>query len=155
MVPWPTPTLQIDEALAASNEGQIVRIVGNRVQDFNEHNTVKTFDAPQDVAVGDFNNDGVPDLVTIAQDNHDEFYAQIYFGIDGTDYLVTPINYLIGTNPTDVKVADLNNDGADDIVITNSGEATLSLLINNAMDPLLLMRLDSPAKNRLQLSWVT
>ncbi len=125
------PYTQIDEALADANEGQIVRIVGNRVQDFDDHNTVKTFDAPQDVAVGDFNNDGVPDLVTIAQDNHDEFYAQIYFGIDGTDYLVTPINYLIGTNPTDVKVGDLNNDGADDIVITNSGEATLSLLINN------------------------
>ena len=124
------PYTQIDEALANADEGQIVRIVGNRAQDFNDQNTVTTYDAPQDATVGDFNNDGIPDLVGIAQDNHGDYYAQVYFGIDGTDY-ISPIRYLVGSEPSDVKVADLNNDGAEDIIVTNSGEKTLSLLIND------------------------
>lgn len=124
------PYTQIDQALAAVSQGQIVRIVGNREQSFDDQVTISTLETPTDVAVGDFNNDGIPDLVNIAQDNRGDFYSQVHFGIDGEQYW-QPVSYRIGTNPTDIKVADLNNDGAEDIIVANSGESTLSLLMNN------------------------
>ncbi|MGD9126623.1 MAG: DVUA0089 family protein, partial [Planctomycetia bacterium] len=101
------PYTQIDEAFAAINEerldgpiqGKVVRIVGNRVQSFEDQETKYTFENPTDVAVGDFDNDGIADLVNISQDNGGDYYVQIYFGIDGKTYRATTENYAVGTNP--------------------------------------------------------
>jgi hypothetical protein len=91
---------------------------------------------PTAVAVGDFNNDGVPDLVTgdfaapnvhVLLGNGDgTFQAPLTIpdGADGTTY---------GLGPFSVAVADFNGDGNADIAVGNltTSSSSVSILLGN------------------------
>ena len=89
--------------------------------------------SPYSVGVGDFNHDGVPDLVgaNFSGSNATVRLASLAFpgAYDG------PINIPLGLNPRGCGVADFNHDGIDDIaVVYNGGGAIntrLAIIISN------------------------
>jgi hypothetical protein len=87
---------------------------------------------PSSIAVGDFNQDGKPDLVVSTAEGADIMLngAIATFGIFD---VATP--YPIGADagaglPTAVAVADFNGDGAPDVAVASSDES-VSILLDN------------------------
>jgi hypothetical protein len=79
---------------------------------------------PMDVAVGDFNEDGVPDLVLT--NYHSEYVSVLLGRGDGT--FDAARNYAIGTDAKPVAVGDFNGDGHLDLVIPDD---RLDVLLGN------------------------
>jgi uncharacterized protein (TIGR03437 family) len=84
---------------------------------------------PVSVAVGDFNNDLIPDLA-IANLNDKSVTVLLGTGMGGfMQAKGSPIT--VGTNPTSVAVADFNGDGFQDLAIANFGDGTITVLLGN------------------------
>jgi len=82
---------------------------------------------PSSVAVGDFNGDGKPDLVT-ANDRDNNLSVLLGQG-KGTFRLVA--RYPVGKNPNSVAVGDFNGDGKLDLVTANYLGNSVSILLGN------------------------
>ncbi|MDJ1304760.1 MAG: VCBS repeat-containing protein [Candidatus Midichloria sp.] len=41
------------------------------------------------------------------------------------------INYNVGSMPTEIGASDLNNDGKQDIIVSNAGSNTISVLLGS------------------------
>jgi hypothetical protein len=86
--------------------------------------------SPTSVATGDFNGDGFPDLVVSAGD--DNTVNVLLNAADGSGtFSQLEVRYGTGTTPYSAVVADLNGDGKSDIVVANSGSASVSVLLGN------------------------
>ncbi|MBX2895690.1 MAG: VCBS repeat-containing protein [Cyclobacteriaceae bacterium] len=70
------------------------------------------------VAVGDFNEDGNLDVVTISQENTNAF--SLLLG-DGAGNLAAPVFFNAGNTPQGIAVGDMNKDGNLDVLVTNRG----------------------------------
>jgi hypothetical protein len=83
---------------------------------------------PASVAVGDFNGDGNPDLVTANNSNT----VTLLLG-DGTGGFTAAAGspFAVGTNPQSVAAADFNGDGNLDLVTANFGDNTVTVLLGN------------------------
>lgn len=75
------------------------------------------------VAVGDVNGDGHADAVVSTSDNR----VWVHLGF-GTGAFTSPVATLVGSEPRDVVVLDLDGDGIDEIVTGNHGSADLTVL---------------------------
>ncbi|UKS30992.1 FG-GAP-like repeat-containing protein [Paenibacillus sp. HWE-109] len=89
---------------------------------------------PNATAVGDFNQDGLPDLVTA-----NSYENQISILLNDRAGHYQEKQFPVGINPSDVAVGDLNGDNIVDIVTANSGDgdsvsnsSTVSVLIGQA-----------------------
>ncbi|GAA2663686.1 hypothetical protein GCM10009864_34940 [Streptomyces lunalinharesii] len=81
---------------------------------------------PNDVAVGDFDEDGKPDLAT-SNTNTNNVSVVLGNG-DGTFGAATQFGLADGTGPQSIAAADLNRDGHLDLITSNSSTGTLSVL---------------------------
>lgn len=81
---------------------------------------------PAALATGDFNKDGLPDVVVA--DGHADTVTT-FFG-DDAGALVRSETYVIGVVPDAVTTGDFNGDGWDDVAVTNSDDDTVSVLRN-------------------------
>ena len=84
---------------------------------------------PNDLALGDFNNDGIPDLVT--PDSATGVVAVFLGKGDGTfapavDYSTGP-----GSQPLAVAVGDFNGDGNLDLAVALGNQAAVAILLGN------------------------
>ena len=80
----------------------------------------------QFVATGDFNNDGIPDLVVI--NNSYTGVISVSLGVgDGTFLPAVPYN--VGGYPESVAVGDFNHDGNADLAVTNENDSTVSVFL--------------------------
>jgi hypothetical protein len=80
---------------------------------------------PMSVAVGDFNGDGVPDLVVA---NNGDGTISVFMGKGDGTFQQTPTNYLVGQSPWSVAVGDFNGDGYPDLVVGTDGGSAFVLL---------------------------
>src|SRR6266436_5402770 len=82
---------------------------------------------PISVAVGDFNGDGVPDLVVADRVSNN---VSVLLG-NGDGTFQTPVAFATGTRPQSVAVGDFNGDGKLDLVVANEGSNNVSVLLGN------------------------
>ena len=92
------------------------------------------------LAVADLNGDGKPDIVVV---NSVDSTVSVLLGKgDGTFKAQTEVqaqagdgtpapSYVVGGAPVSAAIADVNNDGKPDILVTNFTSATVSILLGN------------------------
>jgi sugar lactone lactonase YvrE len=82
---------------------------------------------PGDVAVGDFNGDGIPDLAVTNGTNS----ITILLGNGDGTFRVAPVSPPPGNSPSGIVAGDFNNDGKLDLAVVNSGDNTITILLGN------------------------
>ena len=83
---------------------------------------------PYDIALGDFDNDGKPDIVVSEQAGLDMVEVLLGNG-DGT--FSTAVPYSAGHNTFYCTVGDFNGDGNLDIAVSNHSDNTISIFLGN------------------------
>ena len=85
---------------------------------------------PSSVAVGDFNRDGVQDLVVT---NSSSDTVSVLLGVgDGT--FQDAVNFAVGSDPFSVSVGDFNGDGIQDLAVANGRSDTVSVLLGQGLE---------------------
>ncbi|MEV7611908.1 FG-GAP-like repeat-containing protein [Streptomyces sp. NPDC089799] len=84
---------------------------------------------PVGVAVGDFDEDGKPDLATSNANTNN--VAVVIGNGDGTFSAATRFGLNGGTGPQGIGASDLNGDGHLDLVTSNNSSGTLSVLLGD------------------------
>jgi hypothetical protein len=77
------------------------------------------------IAVGDFNQDGYPDIAAPGVDQ----YVAIALGSASGVFSDLSLYPPIGNNPSSIALTDFDGDGVPDIAVTNSTDNTLSVLL--------------------------
>jgi hypothetical protein len=84
---------------------------------------------PNDLAVGDFNGDGIPDLVT--PDSATGVVAVFLGKGDGTFAAAADFSTGPGSQPLAVAVGDFNGDGVPDLAVALGNQAGVAILLGN------------------------
>jgi hypothetical protein len=84
---------------------------------------------PWDVAIGDLNGDGKPDLaVACAYSNLVSVFKNT--SVNGTISFAEKVDFSVGANPTGVSIGDFDADGLPDIAVANQYSTFFSVLRN-------------------------
>lgn len=88
-----------------------------------------TNSAPNSIAFGDIDNDGLADMIVV---NGTSANLLVYRNnsTSGNINFATAASFSVGSSPRSLKLVDLNADGKLDIVVTNSGSASISIFEN-------------------------
>jgi RHS repeat-associated protein len=116
----------IDLIVANSGDRSVSVLLGNGDGTF-DASTQEEFgviDRPSAVAIGDFNDDGKADLVTV--NTSDNSVSVLLGNGDGTFAAAT--RYGAGLRPKSIALGDLDKDGDLDIAIANQTSGTVSIL---------------------------
>lgn len=116
-------------AIGPYGEGSV--LLGNGDGTFEPAQTIEVGANAVCLAVGDLNDDGRPDIV-VGCDNSSGYTGNLLLG-NGDGTFGAPEHLNLGSDPSAVAVADLNNDGKLDIVAANSvsGASTVSIVLGN------------------------
>lgn len=109
---------------------------GNSINFISSSFTIKTdfttAGTPKSMAIGDFNNDGKPDVaVTNSASNSVSVFANISDSNGAINFAVK-IDFTTGSNPDGIAIADFDGDGKLDIAVANTTSSTVSILRNTA-----------------------
>lgn len=101
---------------------------------FNTVPVVSMPNTPQELAKGDFNNDGLIDFVSCNFNAFANQQVTIFLNTGtGTFTGSNKRNFASATNPTDVAVGDFNNDGKLDVVTCSQSNNNFSLLLGDGV----------------------
>jgi len=118
-----------DLAVANGVDNTVSVLIGNGDGTFGAatNSPISVGKNPTGVAVGDFNNDGNPDLVVA--NGGDNTVSVLVGNGDGT--FKAAVSYPVGSSPTAVAVGDFNGDGNLDLVVASAGDSTVSVLLGH------------------------
>jgi Bacterial type II and III secretion system protein/FG-GAP-like repeat len=120
----------LDLAVVNQVDNTVEIFLGNGDGSFQPPTAYATGNQPVYVASSDFNGDGIPDLAVA---NFADNTVSILFGQStpaglGTGTFTAATDYLAGTGPTSIAVADYNLDGVQDLAVADSGSNTIAVL---------------------------
>lgn len=128
------PDIAVTNSVSA--QPYVTVLINNGAQGFNPGTSYPT-DAAGILDIGDFNSDSQPDLAVSG--------APIFVGsnLDGIAILTNkgngdfnaPVNFSAGQVSDHLAVRDFNNDGKDDVLISQPGGNSVGLLLNNFTAP--------------------
>jgi hypothetical protein len=114
------PDLALANADQSRDQSSVSVLLGNGNGTFRAAVRYAAGPAPSAVAVGDFNRDGVADLV-LANNVSGGTVSVLLGKGDGT--FQAAVQYTAGNRPSDVAVGDFNGDGIPDLVVANAGNS--------------------------------
>ncbi len=122
---------RLDLAVANFANGNITILLGNGDGTFSaaENGTTVVGTYPYFVVAGDFNNDGIPDLV-VANTGSNSITVLLGNG-DGTFTQASGSPITVGDQPHCIALADFNEDGNLDIAVVNTVGDNISILLGN------------------------
>src|SRR2546430_1444336 len=97
--------------------GTLSVLLGNGDGTFQAHKEFAAGEAPNWVAVGDFNGDGRLDLAVVDGQGNAWTSALLILIGNGDGSFKTPVSYALKTNGTSVAAADFNGDGKLDLAV--------------------------------------
>lgn len=103
---------------------------------FTQQNYLTTDFTPYDVAIGDLDGDGYPDIVAGNMDDDVVSVFRNMRGTNGAPAFSVKADYATGMDTRSVVIGDLDGDGKPDLVVGNFSEGTVSLLRNQIGEPL-------------------
>ncbi|MFY9307564.1 MAG: FG-GAP-like repeat-containing protein [Bacteroidia bacterium] len=90
-----------------------------------------TGSSPRSVAAEDIDGDGMPDVITTNYGGNN-FSVLKNTSSGGNISFDSPIDFTTGVGPQSIRVADLDSDGMNDVVITNNTSGTISVYKNTS-----------------------
>jgi hypothetical protein len=105
-------------------------LLGNGDGSFQAAQDYRVGAAPSSVAVGDFNGDGIQDLVVTDQSFD---LVRVLVGQGDGSLHTTNVSYVTGREPVSVAVGDFNGDGLPDLAVVNRLSGTVSVLLNDGV----------------------
>lgn len=87
--------------------------------------------SPRSIVAEDIDNDGLADIVT-ANYGGNNFSVLRNTSSGGSISFDSKVDFTTGAGPQDIKVADIDADGINDVIVTNNGSGTLSVLKNTS-----------------------
>jgi FG-GAP-like repeat/FG-GAP repeat len=138
----PSGTVSFPDTSNGNNSlGSAALGTATRSFSFGNPNNLLTGGAPNRVAAGDFNGDGIPDLVTT---NSESDTLTILLG-DGDGNFTEPAGGPIptGSDPSFAIIGDFNSDGKLDLGVTNFNDSTVTIQLGNG-DGTFIEAADSP-----------
>jgi hypothetical protein len=129
---------KLDIAVACSTDNMVSVLLntmapGATTASFAAQQSFATGKAPQGLALADMSGDGLLDVIT-ANNGDNTVSLLLNTTAPGATTLgfAAPQPVTVGSKPVAVVVGDLNGDGKRDLVVVNSGDNTLSLLLNTS-----------------------
>ncbi len=126
-----------DLAVASYHSNNVSMLLGNGDGSFQPAENFRPADDgsfPNSIAVGDFNHDGVQDLVVSYLQMQPGGNVSVLLG-NGDGSFQAPLIFAVGIYGSEsVKVGDFNGDGLTDLAV-GTGPNNLSVLINNTPIP--------------------
>jgi uncharacterized protein (TIGR03437 family) len=124
---------KLDVATANSSANSVTVLLGDGLGGFSGSpgSPFAVGTQPQGLAVADLNGDGNLDIVTA---NTIASNVTILLGDGLGNFVAAPGSpFPVGTGPHSVAIADFNGDGKPDIVTSNSGNNTVTILLGNGL----------------------
>jgi hypothetical protein len=124
---------KLDLAGPCNTSSTIIVLLGKGDGTFQTPVEYPTVDGAFRAVVADFNGDGRPDLAMLTYGNtfaNSVGIVAVHLG-NGDGTFQPRADYAVGFNPFFFASGDLNGDGVPDIVVANSNQLSVSVLINN------------------------
>ena len=123
-----------DLVTANSIDDNVSVLLGNGDGTYQVQGTYSVGNNPSAGAVGDFNGDGKLDLAVANRGTAKvpgNTVSILLGNGDGTFPQQPSSTYTVGTSPSAIAVGEFNKDGKLDLLVSNNGESTLSMLLGN------------------------
>ena len=115
-------------AVANSTDSTVSILLGNGDGTFSSPSpsTFSTGTGPAAILEADFNNDGIPDLVTADKTGNQ---VSVFLGL-GSGTFSPPLTIATGNGPVALATGDVNGDGFTDLAVANQDSGTVSVILN-------------------------
>lgn len=130
----------IPEVIVANEGNNSLSIISNFTAYDSDKIQLVTGNGPKGLQVADVDGDGQPDIVVAnaAANTVSVFRNTMPLGSKPLTSFATKIDLAAGTTPSAICLSDVDGDGKVDVITSNSGNNTFSVMLNHPTDAILV-----------------